>query len=116
MFRTQVKAALNVFKFALFVSWISQELLYLGPEQRWKWLFSLVCAQNLYRAAPAKFRTQMEQIRTHYEQPQFALETNWRIWMHYEHQHKNLKCLLQIKGRLKKNISKSGISCSNQAL
>jgi hypothetical protein len=36
-----------------------QKLLYLGPEQRLRRLFSSICVQNLYRATPAKFRTQI---------------------------------------------------------
>jgi hypothetical protein len=65
----------------------------------------LLCVQNLNWAAPAKFRTQIEQMRTHYKQPQVAFETNWRIWKLYEPQHKNLKCLLKIKGTLIKKIN-----------
>jgi hypothetical protein len=69
------------------------------------WLFSSICIQNLNWAAPANFRTQIEQMRTHYKQPQFAFEANWRSQTLYEPQHKNLKCLLKIKGTLIKIIN-----------
>jgi hypothetical protein len=42
----------------------------------------------------------VEQMRTHYKQPQFAFETNWRIWTLCEPQPKNLKCLLKLKGTI----------------
>jgi hypothetical protein len=38
-----------------------QELLYLGPEQKLRRLLSSFCVQNLYRATPATFRTQIEE-------------------------------------------------------
>ena len=89
---------------ALFGSWKLLELLYIGSEHKLRRIVSSISVQNLNWAAPAKFRTQIEQMRTHYKQPQFAFETNWRIRTLYEPQHKNLKCLLKIKGTLiKKN-------------
>jgi hypothetical protein len=38
-----------------------QELLYLGPEQKLRRLFSSIYVQELYRAIPAIFRAQIEQ-------------------------------------------------------
>jgi hypothetical protein len=38
-----------------------QELLYLGPEQRLRRLFSSICVQDLNRAAPAIFKMHIEQ-------------------------------------------------------
>jgi hypothetical protein len=40
-----------------------QELFYLAPELKLRILFSSICVQDLYRATPATFRTQMEQYR-----------------------------------------------------
>ncbi len=48
-------------------------------------------------AAPATFRTQIEQILTHFEQPRKRIKTKWKIWTLFEPQLKNLKCLLKIK-------------------
>jgi hypothetical protein len=39
-----------------------QEVLYLGSEHRLRRLFSSICVQDLYRATPALFRTQIEQL------------------------------------------------------
>jgi hypothetical protein len=61
LFWTFFEAAQNVFEFALFVSWMLQEVLYLGPEQKLRRLFSSICVQDLYRATPATFRAQIEQ-------------------------------------------------------
>ncbi len=61
LFWTLFEAAQNGFEFAVFASWMLQELLYLGPEQRLRRLLSSICVQNLYRATPATFRTQIEQ-------------------------------------------------------
>ncbi len=49
------------FEFALFASWMLQDLVYLGPEQRLRRLLSSICVQNLYRATQATFRAQKEQ-------------------------------------------------------
>jgi hypothetical protein len=61
LFCTYFEAAQNAFKFALFASWMLQELLYLRPEQRLRRQLSSICVQNLYRATPATFRTQIDQ-------------------------------------------------------
>jgi hypothetical protein len=45
------------------------ELLYIGPEHKLRRIFSSTSVQDLNSAAPATFRTQIEQIRTHFEQP-----------------------------------------------
>jgi hypothetical protein len=68
---------------ALFVSWKLLELLYLGPEHRLERIVSSTSVQFLKRAAPATFRTQIEQIRTHLEQPQMGSKPNGkceRFW------------------------------------
>jgi hypothetical protein len=118
---TKFEAAQNGFEFALFASWMLQELLYLGPEQRLRRLLSSICVQNQYRATPATFRLQIEQycrkcskikqpirkrhwkselfqnanraIWTHLEQPQIRFRTKWKIWTLFEPQLKKLKCL-----------------------
>ncbi len=36
-------------------------------------MLSTISVQDLKRAAPAKFRTQIEQFRTHFEQPQITV-------------------------------------------
>ncbi len=54
-------------------------LLCIGPEHKWMRIVSSTSVQDLNRAAPAKFRTQIEQIRTHFEQPQKRLETKWKV-------------------------------------
>ncbi len=103
-----------------------QELLYLGPKQRLRRLLTTICVQNLHRATPATFRTQIEQgllkmceikqpirkrhwkseifqdpnwaIWTHLEQPKFRFKTKWKIWTLFEPKYKNFKCLLKIEG------------------
>ncbi len=61
LFWTFFEAAQNVLEYALFVSWMLPELLYLGPEQKLRRSFSSICVQDLYRATPATFRMQIEQ-------------------------------------------------------
>ncbi len=106
LFLTLFEAALNVFKFlyfcpeiiltlnaffwlaigapafsstiALFASWKLLELLYIGFEQKLRIVFS-TSVQDLNRAAPATFRTQIEQIWTHFEQPQKRFEKNGKF-------------------------------------
>jgi hypothetical protein len=61
--------------------------------------------QDLSRAAPATFRMHIEQIRTHFEQPQIRFRTKLKIWTLFEPKHKNFKCLLKIEGSLSKNLN-----------
>ncbi len=98
LFRTLFEAPLNVFKLlylcpeiiltlnaffwlaigfpafssiiALFASWKLLELLYIGPEHKFRRIVYSTSVPDLNRAAPATFRTKIEQIRTHFEQPQ----------------------------------------------
>jgi hypothetical protein len=56
-------------------------------------IVSSSCVQDLNRAAPATFRTQIEQIQTHFEQPQIRFRTKWKILTLFEPQLKKLKCL-----------------------
>jgi hypothetical protein len=90
LFRTLFEAALNVFTLlylcpeiiltlyaffrlaigfpafssiiALFVSWKLLELLNIGPERKLRRIVSSSSVQDLNRAAPATFRTQIKQI------------------------------------------------------
>jgi hypothetical protein len=78
---------------ALFVSWKLLELLYIGLEHKLRIIVPSTSVQNLNRAAPATFRMQIEQIWTHFEQPQIRFRTKWKIWTLFEPQFKNLKCL-----------------------
>jgi hypothetical protein len=50
-----------------------------GPEHKMGRIVSSTSVQDLNRAAPATFRTQIEQIRTHFEKPQKRFETKWKI-------------------------------------
>jgi hypothetical protein len=61
---------------ALFASWKLLELLYIGFEHKLRTIVSSTYVQDLNRAAPATFRTQIEQIRTHFEQPQIRFRNN----------------------------------------
>jgi hypothetical protein len=88
------------YNFALFASWKLLELLYIGFEHKLRIIVSSTSVQDLNRAAPATFRTQIEQIRTHFEQPQIRFRTNWKIWTLFEPKHKNFKCLIKIEGSL----------------
>jgi hypothetical protein len=64
-------------------------MLYLRPESCWSCSIIVpehklrrivsTSVQDQNRAAPATFRTQIEQIRTHFEQPQKRFETKWKI-------------------------------------
>ncbi len=56
-------------------------------------LLNLCSGPKYCRAAPARFRTQIEQIQTHFEQPQIRFRTEWKIWTLFEPQLKKLKCL-----------------------
>ncbi len=47
--------------------------------------------QDLNRATPTTFRMQIEQIRTHFEQPQIRFRTKWKIWMLFDPKHKNFE-------------------------
>ncbi len=87
--------------FLLFASWKLLELLYIGSEHKMRRVVSSTSVQDLNRAAPATFRTQIEQIRTHFEQSKKRFETKWKIWTPFEPQLKKFKFLLKIK-----NISK----------
>jgi hypothetical protein len=55
------------------------ELLYIGPEHKLRRIVSSATDQDLNRAAPATFRTKIEQIRTHFEEPQKSFKTKWKI-------------------------------------
>ncbi len=90
---------------ALFASWKMLELLYIGPEHKLRRIASSTSVQDLNRAAPATFRTQIEQIRTHFEQPQTRFKTKWKIWALFEPQLKKFKFLLKIKERFLKNLN-----------
>jgi hypothetical protein len=55
------------------------ELLYIGFEHKLRIKVSSASVQDLNGAASATFRTQIEQIRTHFEQPQIRFRTKWKI-------------------------------------
>ncbi len=74
----------------------------IGPEHKLRRIVSSSSVQDLNRAAPATFRTQIEQIWTHFEQPQIRFKTKWKIWMLFEPQLKKFKFLLKIKERFQK--------------
>ncbi len=90
---------------ALFASWKFLELLFIGFEPKWRRIVSSTSVQDLHRAPPATFRTQIEQIRTHFEQPQKRFKTKWKIWTLFEPQLKKFKCLLKIREQFQKNLS-----------
>ncbi len=90
---------------ALFASWKLLELLYIGFEHKLRTVLSSASVQNLNRAVPATSRTQIEQIRTHLEQPQIKFKTKWKIWTLFEPQLKKIKCMLKIKERVQKNLN-----------
>jgi hypothetical protein len=69
-----------------------------APYRSW----TQTSVQDLNRAAPATFRTQIEHIRTHFEQPQKRFKTKWNIWTLLEPLLKKFKWLLKIKERSKK--------------
>jgi hypothetical protein len=71
---------------ALFVSWKLLELLFIGFEHKLRIKVSSTSVQDLNRAAHATFRTQIEQIRTHFEQPQIRFRTKWKIGTLFEPQ------------------------------
>jgi hypothetical protein len=80
------------------------ELLYIGPEHKLWRIVSSTSVQDLNRAAPVTFRTQIEQIRTHFEQPQKRYKTKWRKFEIFEPQLKKFKCLLKIKEEFPKTF------------
>ncbi len=89
------RAALFMYKWdlilALFVSWIFQELLYLGSEHILRTTVTSVSFLDLNRPAPAKLRTQIE----HLEQLIFSWKHKRKIWTLSEPQQKNFICLLK---------------------
>ncbi len=90
---------------ALFAFWKLLELLYIGFEHKLRIIVSSISVQNLNRAAPATFRTQIEQIRTHFEQPQIRFRTKWKIWMLFEPQLKGTVSWVLNAGFFSSNIS-----------
>ncbi len=132
LFRILFEAALNVFKLLylypeifwlsmpfsdwlldfphfllllLYASWKLLELLYIGPEHKLRRIGSSTSVEDLNRAAPSTFRTQIEQIQTHFEQPQKKFVTKWKSWILFEPQLKKFKFLLKIKEIIKKNLN-----------
>jgi hypothetical protein len=93
------------YNIALFASWKLLELLYIGFEHILRIIVSSTSVQDHNRAALATFRTQIEQIQTHFEQPQIRFRTKWKIWTLFEPKHKNFKCLLKIEGSLLKMLN-----------
>jgi hypothetical protein len=81
------------------------ELLYKGPEHKLRRIVSSTSVQDLNRVGPATFRTQIEQIRTHLEQPQKRFETKWKIGTLFEPQLKKFKFLLKIKERFQNTLN-----------
>jgi hypothetical protein len=53
--------------------------MYIGFEHVLRIIVSSTSVQGLNRAAPATFRTQIEQIRPHFEQPQIRFRTKLKI-------------------------------------
>ncbi len=64
---------------ALFASWKLLELLYLGFGHKLRIIVSSTSVQDLNRAAPATFRTQIELIQMHFEHHQIRLSTNGKF-------------------------------------
>jgi hypothetical protein len=54
------------------------EKLYIGPEHKLRRIVSSTSVQDLNRAAPATFWTQIEQIQTQCEQLQKRFKTKWK--------------------------------------
>ncbi len=85
---------------------------YIGLEHKLRRIVSSTSVQDLNRAAPATFRTQIEQVQMHFEQPQIRFRTKWKF-----------ECLLCLTLRnlnacykLKKNLiflKILGVSCTN---
>ncbi len=50
-----------------------------GPKHKLRRIVSSTSVQDLNRAAPATFRTQIEQTGTHFEQPEKRLKTKWKF-------------------------------------
>jgi hypothetical protein len=68
-------------------------------------IVSSTSVQNLNRAAPATFRTQIEKIQTHLECPQVRFKTKWKVQTLFEPLLKKFKCLLKLKERLPKILN-----------
>ncbi len=66
---------------ALFGSWKLLELLYISFDHKLRLILSSTSVQDLNGAAPAIFRTQIEQIQTYFDKPQIRFRTKWKIWM-----------------------------------
>jgi hypothetical protein len=77
----------------LFASWKLLELLCVDFGHKVRILVLSPSVQDLYRASPATFRMQMEQIQTHFEKPQIGFLPKWKIWTLFEPKLKKLKYL-----------------------
>jgi hypothetical protein len=66
-------------QFLLYLLLENCELLYIGFEHKLRIIVSSNFVPKLNRAAPATFRMQKEQIRTHFVQPQIKFRTKWKI-------------------------------------
>ncbi len=93
------------YNIVLFAYWKLLELLYIGFERKLRIIVSSTSVQDLNRAAPATFRTQIEPIRTNFEQPEIRFRPKWKIWTLFEPKHNNFKYLLKIEGSLKKIVN-----------
>jgi hypothetical protein len=78
------------FNLALFASWKSLELLCIGSKHKLRTIVSSTFVQDLNRAAPATFRSQIEQIWTYLEQPQIRFKTKKKNWTLFGLSLKNL--------------------------
>ncbi len=89
----------------LFAFWKLLELVYIGLEHKMRRIVSSTSVQDLNRAAPATFRTQIEKIQTHLEYPQVRFKTKWKVQTLFEPLFKKFKCLLKLKERLPKILN-----------
>jgi hypothetical protein len=73
------------------------ELLFIGFEHKLRIIVSSTSVQDLNRAAPAKFRTQIEQIQMHFEHLKLGSEQTGKFECFFSPSLRNLNACDKLK-------------------
>ncbi len=95
---------------ALLASWKLLELLYIGFAHKLRIIVSSTSVQDPNRAASATFRTQIEQIQTHFEQPQIRFRKKWKFKRFLSLSLRNLNAYNKLKKNFKKKFKTAPLS------
>jgi hypothetical protein len=86
------------------------ELLYIGFAHKLRIIVSSTSVQDPNRAASATFRTQIEQIQTHFEQPQIRFRKKWKFKRFLSLSLRNLNAYNKLKKNFKKKFKTAPLS------